>query len=295
MSGIVKREAMRVLEFLSSGPRYPSGIVNELGMSKKTVFRTVKVLKEAGLIDVFSPSKQGVGRPREYLTITERGWRFLELLEELRLQTIMNRFKKLVFGPGYSLLEYGIPLVNFSVEVFTYDESGIQEGLLENDFEKFVWKDEDVYQRSKLSSFEPRVPLLTMEDTVLAILLFLRKARYVEAVPTLIALNSKKIDYVYLFEKGKLYNLVEVIGFFLDIADYLSPSREIKLGSSPFRKARKHRKKHVFPQIKAEGRFTELYNEKLNFFEPDVYSWYWSVEGVPSLEDFKKFFETYNR
>nr|MDO8081890.1 winged helix-turn-helix domain-containing protein [Candidatus Freyarchaeota archaeon] len=296
MAGIVKREVIRVLELLSSGSRYPSGIVEEVGMSRKTVFHAVKVLKEAGLIDVFSPRKQGVGRPREYLTITERGWRFLKLFEELRLLTIMSHFKKLVFGPGYSLLEYGVPLINFNIEVFTDNESEL-EGLSENSFEKFVWKEEDVYGRSKLSSFEPRIPLLTIEDTVLGILLFLRNARYVEAIPTLIALNSRKIDYEYLFKKGKLYDLVEVIGFFLDIADYLSPSREIKLGSSSFRKARTHKQKQVFPSIKTEGRFNKAYDETLKkFFDPiEVYTWYWSVEGVPSLEDFKNFFETYNR
>jgi hypothetical protein len=186
-------------------------------------------------------------------------------------------------------------LINFSIEVFTDNESGLA-GLSEHGFEKFVWKDEDVYERIKLSSFEPRIPLLTIEDTVLGILLFLRNARYVEAIPTLIALNSRKIDYAYLFEKGKLYDLVEVIGFFLDVADYLSPSKEIMLGSSPFRKARTHKQKQVFPSIKAEGRFSKAYAETLKkFFDPiEVYTWYWNVEGVPNLEDFKNFFETYS-
>jgi DNA-binding transcriptional ArsR family regulator len=296
MAGIVKREVVRVLELLSLGPRYPSGIVEELGMSKKTVFRAVEVLRDAGLIDVFSIRRQGVGRPREYLTMTERGWRFLEFFEELRLRTVMSRFKKMVFGPGYSLLEYGVPLINFGVEVFT-DEDSEKTGLSEYGFEKFVWKDKDVYDRSKLSSFEPRIPLLTIEDTILGILLFLRKARYLEAIPTLIALNSRRIDYEYLFEKGKLYNLVEVIGFFLDIADYLSPSKEIKLGSSPFRKTRTHTKKQVFPTIKNEGRFSRAYIGTLKkFFDPiEVYTWYWRVEGVPGLEDFKNFFESYSR
>jgi hypothetical protein len=212
------------------------------------------------------------------------------------LKNIKRRSKKLVFGPGYSLLEYGIPLTNFDVEVFTDDESE-PKIRLNRSFEKFVWKDEDVYKRSKLSSFEPRIPLLTIEDTILCILLFLRNARYVEAIPTLIALNSRKIDYEYLFKKGELYDLVEVIGFFLDVADYLSPSKQIMLGSSPFRKARTHKQKQVFPSIKTEGRFSKAYKVTLEkFFDPiEVYTWYWSVEGVPSLDDFKKFFETYNR
>jgi hypothetical protein len=200
-----------------------------------------------------------------------------------------------VFGPGYSLLEYGIPLVNFGVEVFTDDESE-PEVQLERSFEKFVWKDEEVYKRSKLSSFEPSIPLLTIEDTILCILLFLRNARYVEAIPTLIALNSRKIDYEYLFEKGKLYDLVEIIGFFLDVADYLSPSKQIVLGSSPFRKARTRKRKQLFPSNKTEKRFKAYDGTLDKFFNPiEVYTWYWNVGGVPSLDNFKKFFETCNR
>lgn len=293
MVGIVKNEVIRVLESLISGSRYPSRIADDLRMSKKTVFRTIKFLMEAGLIDVFSFRGQGVGRPRKYLNITERGWRLLKLVEEMRLQTIKSRFEKLVFGPGYSLLEYGIPLINFGIEIFT--ENGSEPEELEFSFEKFVWKDGDVYRRSKLSSFEPKIPLLTIEDTALGILLFLRRARYVEAIPTLIALNIKKIDFEYLFEKGKLYDLVEVIGLFLDIADYLNPSIEIKRGSSPFRKSRTYKQRQVFPSIKTKGRFGKAFKEKLgNFFDPiEVYSWYWSVEGVSSLEEFEKIFETY--
>jgi hypothetical protein len=42
---------------------------------------------------------------------------------------------------------------------------------------------------------------------------------------------------------------------------------------------------------------SKAYNGTLeNFFDPiEVYTRYWSVGGVPSLDDFKKFFETYNR
>ena len=213
----------------------------------------------------------------------------------MKLQTIMRRFKRVVFGPGYSLFEYGIPLVNFGAEFFTIDE--VQEKLLVRGVEGFVWRDEDVYRRARLSSFEPRIPVLSVEDTVLCVLLFLRRARYVEAMPTLIALHSKEIDYDYLFEKGKRYNLVEIVGFFLDIADHLRPCRELKLGCSPFRRARTRGKKRVFPRAESTGRFGEaLIREKEEEFDPtEVYSWYWRVEGVPRLEEFEKFFETYTR
>nr|MDO8078421.1 winged helix-turn-helix domain-containing protein [Candidatus Freyarchaeota archaeon] len=295
MTEIVRIEVEKVLELLASGPRYPSGIAEELGMSKKTVFRTVKILEESGLVDVFSPAERRVGRPRKYLSVTERGWRLLEFIEELKLQTIMRRFKRVVFGPGYSLLEYGIPLVNFGAEFFTIDE--VQEKLLVRGVEGFVWRDEDVYRRARLSSFEPRIPVLSVEDTVLCVLLFLRRARYVEAMPTLIALHSKEIDYDYLFEKGNRYNLVEIVGFFLDIADHLRPCRELKLGCSPFRRARTRGKKRVFPRAESTGRFGEaLIREKEEEFDPtEVYSWYWRVEGAPRLEEFEKFFETYTR
>lgn len=294
MAGILKSGVWKVLKFLVSGSRYPSGIVEELGMSRKTIFGTVKVLKEAGLIDVSSSRGEGVGRPREYLSLTERGWRLIELVEELKLHRIRSRFKKMVFGPGYSLLEYGVPLVNFGVEVFTEKESETQR-LFEEDVEVFVWRDEDVYRRRKISSFEPRIPLLSIEDTILGILLFMRNARYVEAIPTLIALNSEKIDFEYLFGKGKHYDLVEIIGVFLDIADYLNPCREIKRGSSPFRKARSHIAKQVFPSIKTGGRFSKALEGTLGkFFDPiQVYSWYWNVEGLPNLDEFIKFFEAY--
>ncbi|MEM2135879.1 MAG: helix-turn-helix domain-containing protein [Candidatus Jordarchaeaceae archaeon] len=294
MAGILKNGVWKVLTFLVSGSRYPSGIFEELGMSRKTVFRTVKVLKEAGLIDVFSSREERVGRPREYLSVTERGWRLLQFVEELKLHRIRSHFKKLVFGPGYSLLEYGVPLVNFNVEVFTEKEFETQKSF-EEDIKVFVWRDEDVYRRCKISSFEPRIPLLSIEDTILGILLFMRNARYVEAIPTLIALNSGKIDFEYLFVKGKHYDLVEIIGAFLDIADYLNPCREIKRGSSPFRKARSYKTKQVFPSIKTGGRFSEALKETLGkFFDPiEVYSWYWNVEGLPALDEFIKFFETY--
>ncbi|MHA1578903.1 MAG: ArsR/SmtB family transcription factor [Candidatus Freyarchaeota archaeon] len=73
MTEIVRIEVEKVLELLASSPRYPSGIAEELGMSKKTVFRTVKTLEESGLVDVFAPAKRRVGRPRKYLSVTERG------------------------------------------------------------------------------------------------------------------------------------------------------------------------------------------------------------------------------
>lgn len=154
------------------------------------------------MIDAFSSREDRVGRPREYLSIAEMGWRILKLVEESKLQAIKSHFKKLVFGPGYSLLGYGIPLINFGIEVFTEKEFE-PKWLSEYNVEIFVWRDEDVYRRYKLSSFEPRIPLLTIEDTVLSILLFKRSARYVEAISTLIALNCEKIDFEYLFEKGK--------------------------------------------------------------------------------------------
>lgn len=87
-----------------------------------------------------------------------------------------------------------------------------------------------------------------------------------------------------------------MIGVFLDIVDYLNPSREIKHGSSLFRKARTHKPKQVFLSIRAEGRFSKAVNNTLGkFFDPvEVYSWYWVVEGLPTLDEFEKFFETYS-
>jgi hypothetical protein len=85
----------------------------------------------------------------------------------------------------------------------------------------------------------------------------MRNALHVEVIPTIIALNSEKIDFEYLFRKGKHYELVEIIGVFLDIADYQNPCREIERGSSPFRKARSHIAKQVFPSIKTGGRFSK--------------------------------------
>jgi hypothetical protein len=62
-----------------------------------------------------------------------------------------------VFELGYSLLEYGVPLVSFSVEVFT--KKGFEaQRLFEGDIEVFVWRNEYVNRRCKISSFEPRIP-----------------------------------------------------------------------------------------------------------------------------------------
>jgi biotin operon repressor len=65
MAGVLKNEVWKALKFLVLGSRYPSGIVEELGMSRKTIFGTVKVLKKGGVDRCFFFT-EGMGKPREY-------------------------------------------------------------------------------------------------------------------------------------------------------------------------------------------------------------------------------------
>ncbi len=288
--------AAEILKVLCFDKLSFSQLYNRLSMSRKTLAEKLRLLVSLKLVELCEGrEKHFRGRPRVYYCATGEGIEISRLCERFRVRFMLHRLRsveglKFVFGLPFSLDAYGAPIYWATPLIVCFEKPG-------EEFRGFVfdeWRDQEVY-RNACAGFSQgeEIPVFSLEDLVLYLFLKRREGRLVALIPAILALNLDELNVRYFLRRILKYDLVQEMGFLLEVADHLRPSKKLRDLLNELREKRTTVRKMILDMKRFKGKF---YREKVDRGIHDIYSsikayeMYWNVTGSPNLEEFEEQF-----
>jgi hypothetical protein len=178
----------------------------------------------------------------------------------------------------------------------------------------FVWTgDRDPFERGRTVAIgKAEVPVLSLEDLILFTIKFDRIPSLVKTIPVALSEAGFEFEYVYLHRKAAEYDILQEVGFLLEVASYLDPDLEKRTGITLFSKSRNKFGDRNFSVSKekalAHPRIVSNSRQSIALRTADSnpsivpreegstapFQWFWKLKRTPSLDDFIETFVTYS-
>ena len=315
-----------VTRLLSVKPMNFNALAQSLPIGRKKLYRVIKdlVRQDAVTADPEINNGDGTpvgrGRPRVWLSLTKSGTElFLRHLSAVLIDLDLLFGNGFLIGPWLSSQAYGMRFALPSIEVIVRQKELMKNPQIRKQFEGivdrfFVWVgDREPFERGRTVAIgKAQVPVLSLEDLILFTVKFERMPGLVKVIPVVLSDAGFEFDYVYLHRKAAEYDVLQEVGFLLEVASYLDSDLERRTGLTLFSRSRNRfgdrnfslsrEKVATHPRIMSASR--QLVDRKPADVSPTLmpreegsiapFQWFWKVKRTPSLDEFIETFVTYS-